>query len=191
MASTGLRISGLAVLCLMVSGLVVLDLAALPAGAHAGTSLETEVKTAYISKFAPFVTWPASPDHGAAFTVCVVGHDPFGPGLDAAISGLTYDDRPYSVVRVATIGPGSTCDIAYIGGASQEVAAALQAVRGTPTLTITDDGAPAGIIAFKMQAGKVRFRIDQTAAEANHLTISSKLLSLAISVRTDQGVIEP
>jgi hypothetical protein len=52
-------------------------------------------------------------------------------------------------------------------------------------LTVTDDQAdPAesGIINFVLENDRVRFAIDDGAAAANHLTISSKLLGLATRV---------
>ena len=154
--------------------------------------MATAVKAAYLTKFAPFVTWPADANKGSAFTICLVGGDPFGSSLDVAVDGLTVENRPYQIVRVDNVGPNSTCDIAYIhGSAKQSVAEAIRAVKGTPTLTVTDEGVPAGIISFKMQAGKVRFRIDRVAADTNGLVLSSKLLGLALSVKTDKGVIEP
>jgi hypothetical protein len=39
------------------------------------------------------------------------------------------------------------------------------------------------LISFSMEGGKVRFDINQDAAERAHLKISSKLLSLAKSVK--------
>jgi hypothetical protein len=164
----------------------------LPCPAVADRPSAAAVKMTYLYKFAPFVTWPDGANDPAHFTICVVGNDPFGGDLDKAVAALTDDTRPYAIVRTDTLGPQSKCDIAYVGGSSkQTIAAALQAARGTPTLTVTDEGAPAGIVSFKMQAGKVRFRIDQVAATANSVTISSKLLSLAVSVKTAQGVVEP
>ncbi len=154
--------------------------------------MATAVKMTYLYKFAPFVTWPVGANDPSRFTICVVGHDPFGGNLDQAIAGLSYDGRPYAVSRLEVISPQSKCDIAYLGGsAKQTIPAAIQAVNGSPTLTVTDEGGSPGIVSYKMQAGKVRFRIDQVAATANGVTISSKLLTLAVSVRTAQGVVEP
>jgi len=53
-------------------------------------------------------------------------------------------------------------------------------------LTVTDsmtDPRSKGIINFVIDNNRVRFEIDNRAAAENGLTISSKLLSLAISVR--------
>jgi hypothetical protein len=66
------------------------------------------------------------------------------------------------------------------------MASDLAALRGAPVLTITDaDRMPAavGIIGFTIRDGHVRFDVDDAAAAANGLTISSKLLGLAYSVK--------
>ena len=158
-----------------------------PAGAaRAGDppALETAVKATFLYKFAPFVTWPNSaPAPGAhPFTICVVGADPFGPVLDRAVAGQLYGQSPYQITRMDTIGPQSPCDIAYLGGSrGQSVEAALRTLHGAPVLTVTDEGSPSGMIAFAVENGRVRFRIDQVEAQAAGLVISSKLLSLAVS----------
>ncbi|HVZ30265.1 MAG TPA: YfiR family protein [Asticcacaulis sp.] len=163
-----------------------------PAPGFADESLAVAVKAAYLYKFAPFITWPAPPSPTAPFTICVVGADPFGAQLDRAVAGQAFGTRPYQVVRLEAIAADSVCNIAYIGGsAKQSVGAGLDAVKGAPVLTVTEDGPRAGTISFKMQAGKVRFRIDQVAASQDGLAISSKLLSLAVSVRTEHGTVEP
>lgn len=168
----------LCVICLLA--------AACPANARTAT-LETSVKATYLYKFAPFVTWPQS-DPAKPFVICVVGADPFGPVLDQAVTGQAYAQRPIQVTRLDAVGPQSGCDIAYLGGShAQPVEAALQALHGTPVLTVTDEAAPDGIIAFRLSGGHVRFRVDEAAADTAGLTISSKLLSLALSVRTKGG----
>jgi hypothetical protein len=156
--------------------------------AEAGTStLETSIKATYLYKFAPFVTWPQS-DPAKPFTICVVGSDPFGPVLDQAVAGQVYAQRPIQVARMETVGKQSGCDIAYLGGShAQSVEAALEALHGAPVLTVTDEGAPEGMIAFRVTDGHVRFRIDEDAVDDSGLTISSKLLSLALAVRAKGG----
>ena len=152
-------------------------------GSGPTAQLEVAVKATYLYKLAPFIDWPAG-NAAQPFTICVVGSDPFGAILDQAVAGQAFGARPYLIARVDTIGAGSTCNVAYIGGsASQSVANALQAVHGRPVLTVTDANDPSGIVDFAVQDGRVRFRIDQRAATENGLTISSKLLNLALSVK--------
>lgn len=150
---------------------------------------DVAVKADYLSKFAPFVTWPEIETKAVGpFTICVVGEDPFGDQISQAVAGQAIDTpsgpRAIEVVHVETIGAKSDCAIAYLGGSRTEsVGEALRAVRGTPTLTVTDEGNPPGIISFTVTEGHVRFRIDQVQARENGLVISSKLLDLALSVR--------
>lgn len=146
------------------------------------SQLETAVKATYLYKLAPFVEWPATEASGP-FTICVIGPDPFGPLLDNAVAGQAYAGRPFAVSRLTTLAPDA-CDIAYAGGSAQQVATTLRAAQGHPVLTVTDGGQAAGMVNFTIHQGKVRFRIDQVATEASGLAVSSKLLSLALSVRT-------
>jgi hypothetical protein len=166
-----------------------------PGAAAAGGPSEAAIEATYLYKFAPFVSWPDAAATGP-LTVCVVGDDPFGPLLDRAVAGQTLSTsqgtRGIEVAHIETIGPRSTCDIAYLGGSrAQNVAEALRAVRGAPILTVTDDDDPPGIIAFVVADGHVRFKVDQIQAKQNGLAISSKLLSLALAVRSAPGQVEP
>ncbi len=158
------------------------SLAAMALPCAAQTALETAVKATYLYKFAPFVTWPQTRD--GPFHICVVGDDPFGAALDQAVANQSYGTRPIQVVRLRAVAPDSPCDVAYIGGsASQDITAALKAVQGAPVLTVTDADQPEGIVQFAEDGGRVRFVIDQDQATANGLTISSKMLSLALTVK--------
>jgi hypothetical protein len=172
------RVLSLAVAALVFSGLA--------DAAQAQESLETAVKAAYLYKFAPFVEWPGAASRaGQPFTVCVVGADPFGSVLDRAVAGQKVGDRPIAVRRLAAAAHDAPCEIAFLGGSrGQSVKDELAVLHGAPVLTVTDGSPAPGIVDFALTQGRVRFRVDdQTAAEAG-LTISSKLLGLAVSVRS-------
>lgn len=168
--------------CLALVGLLLWpsDLLAEPDG-----RLETAVKATYLYKLAPFVTWPAGAlPSGAPFTICVVGADPFGSILDQAVAGQALGDHKIVVRRVARADAAAACPMMYLGGSpGQSVKEALKGLRGLPVLTVTDDGASPGIVDFALVGGRVRLRIDDQAAAEGGLTISSKLLTLALSVR--------
>lgn len=162
--------------------------AAATAGAQSA-SLEYAVKANYLYKFTPFVEWPArayaSPT--SPFAICVAGQDPFGPLLDRAVQGQQVDGHPIVVRRLAVAEPGAGCHMLFAGHSSrQSTAQMLSALAGQPVLTVTDQAAKGagGMIQFVLQDGRVRFAIDAKAAAAGGLTISSKLLGLAVSVRT-------
>ena len=159
-------------------------------GGAAQPSLEYPVKATYLYKFAPFVDWPAGAftSTGAPFTICVAGADPFGPLLDQIVGNQRVYQRPIVVRRMAKVEAGAPCQILYLGGGkAQSTGDALAAVRGAPILTVTDSalrtGGAKGVIDFVVKDNRVRFEIDDQAAAANGLNISSKLLSLAVAVK--------
>lgn len=156
------------------------------AGAQA--SLEYPVKATYLYKFAPFVEWPQAAFESPAspFVICIAGPDPFGTVLEQAVVSQRVGARPIAVKRLPRGDRSAGCHVMYIGARSGPAAEALAAVRGAPVLTVTDSsrgGGPRGVIDFVVQQNKVRFQIDEQAARQNGLSISSKLLSLAVAVK--------
>lgn len=157
----------------------------------AQSPLENTVKAAYLSKLAAFVDWPASSfaTPASPLRVCVVGDDPFKSELDRAVTGLVVAGRPEQTARFATVEAGMACQVAYIAGSTaQNRSDALRALQGQPVLTVTDQkpGDPPGdqgIVSFVVKDNRVRFQIDETKAQADHLVLSGKLLSLALEVR--------
>ncbi|HEY3697312.1 YfiR family protein [Phenylobacterium sp.] len=161
--------------------------AAAPIAAAQPPTLEFPVKAAFLYKFGAYVEWPASafPSPASPFTVCVVGHDPFGALLDRSVQGQTVGARPIVVRRVGVATGAAGCHIAFVGGSSEHpAAAALKALAGAPVLTVTDGpvNEGRGAIHFIVTANRVRFIIDLRAAAAGGLTVSSKLLNLAAEV---------
>jgi hypothetical protein len=151
-----------------------------------GPALEYAVKANYLVKLAPFVGWPPRSFSGQSrsFDICVVGEDPFGSALDEAARGQSVDGRPVTVRRLRSVEPGSGCHVVYVGR-SRESAEDLRTLHGAPVLTVTDDrsGVNGGVVRFVVSDGRVRFVIDLAAAQAANLTLSSKLLALALSVQ--------
>lgn len=152
-------------------------------------SPEYAVKADYLSKFAPFVEWPggvfASP--ASPFVVCFAGDEPFGPVLARNLEAQRVGRRPVVVRRMAKVEDRGDCHVLYLAGSkSQSIADGLAIVRGSPVLTVTDSrssGPARGIIHFVIDSNRVRFQVDDQAAANNGLTLSSKLLSLALSVK--------
>lgn len=159
---------------------------------HGGVSaaqpqqLEQAVKASFLFKFAPFVEWPASALSGPdrIFTICISGEDPFGQTLNEVIRGQRVAGRPVEVRRLADGASTTNCQILFAGRSGTANSAAFAGVAGQPVLTVTDrnTGVSGAMIQFVMQKGRVRFQIDDGMARANGLTISSKLLGLAVAV---------
>lgn len=174
-------------LLIIVASLMPAIAAAASPGAGDPTALELAVKASYLTKFAPFVRWPpgafASPQE--PLTICVAGDDPFGPMLDDAARGQRVAGHPLAVKRLAAAAQTAACQILFVGrSANTSTEELLREVGGQPVLTVTDRsrGVAGGIVQFVLEHGRVRFAIDQAAADLCGLSISSKLLALAVKV---------
>lgn len=171
------RIAGclLVVLLLSVASLVVADEV---------QTTEYRVKTAFLYNFSRFVTWPQAAllDH-TEFSFCVIGKDPFGTQLDK-LTAKTVHDKSLVVTRLSSLAMIDRCHLLYIGE-NTELGDVLLLLREKPVLTVSDTAdfvEQGGIIQFVLVDNKVGFRINVDAANTAGLSISSKLLSLAISV---------
>lgn len=162
-----------------------------PASAIRGTPpklLELSVKATFLPKFLSYIAWPPNVGASANETIqlCVIGRDPFGARLDEAVAGQRVDQHPVAVRRIETAQAATGCRLAFVGGsAAQTAAATLKALQGTPVLTVTDSrlGPARGMVHFDLKDGRVRFHIDDASAASSDLSISSRLLSLALSVK--------
>jgi hypothetical protein len=148
------------------------------------------IKAAFLPKFARYVDWPAAnaPAEGRPYQLCLIGQDPFGPLVDRFAAGEQIDGHPVAVHRMAEP-DAAACHVAFVEGRTpEETRQLLAGLHGHPVLTITDAraGSPRGMIHFTVAGGRVRFFIDQAAAMQEGLTISSRLLALALSVRENR-----
>ena len=154
-------------------------------GAQTGNASEAQVKAVFLFNFAQFVDWPpeAVPDSQAPLVIGILGADPFGAFLDATVRGERRGARPFAVQRYQRVEDITRCDILFInrsaGAQPEEILARL---KNRPILTVSDADRFAergGMIRFVTDRSRIRLQINPEAAEAAHLTISSKLLRVA------------
>lgn len=149
----------------------------------AAQPLEYEVKAAFLLNFTKFIDWPPSAfaDSNSPLAICVLGKDPFGSSLDQMLQGETVDNRQLIVRRLSEIPSPHQCQVVFFGSGDRDTPKTLSDL-GRGVLTVGDgkkflqDG---GMIAFVIESRRVRFDIDQAAAERAGLTLSSKLLGVA------------
>ncbi|MGD9964960.1 MAG: YfiR family protein [Hyphomonadaceae bacterium] len=144
------------------------------------------VKATFLYRFASFVTWPsgafASAD--APIVLCVIGADSFARALRTAARGQSVNGRSFEVRRLGDPAGARQCHAVYVAGF--RAADTLRAVRGAPVLTVTDGAIGdevRGVIHFVIVDDRVRFHIDDARAAEADLFLSSRLLSIAVSVR--------
>jgi len=157
---------------------------------------EYAVKAAYLFNFGKFVRFAPSDavNNRQTFDICIVGEDPLGHTLDDITANEELDSKPVRVVRLKTAAEARGCAVAYISSSEgARVGADLEALRGQPVLTVSDDAnflQHGGMIQFVTVGNHVRFAVNLNAARNAQLGLSSELLKVAISVngQTSTGV---
>jgi hypothetical protein len=151
---------------------------------------EYQVKAVFIFNFSHFVEWPSqafdTPDE--PFVIGVIGEDPFGVRMDEAVKGELIGTHPIVVRRFHHADDMGKCQILFIDQSeTSQLAHILTLLGHRSTLTVADlsGAAERGVmIQFVTDNNRLRLRINDEAARAAGLTISSKLLRPAEIVTT-------
>lgn len=154
------------------------------AQSSAAAPRDTQVKAAFLHKFASFVEWPAAafPRPETPLRIGVLGDEQLWRDLAELARDRDRDGRPVTVVRLS---PGDTLGgfhILYLKAGSPARIADLLGYVPEGTLTVADsDGAhPRGsVLSFFLEEGRVRFGASQEAAARQKLRLSSRLLAVA------------
>jgi len=159
------------------------------AGAQASVPTEYQVKAAFLYNFAKFVEWPASrfPSAAAPLKICVFGQNPFGEGLREITREKMVNGRKIEVSDVADVQQAKNCHVLFIAWPGRaQMRQILESLHGAGILTVGDSKSfieQGGMINFVLENERVQFEVNPKAADQAGLKISSKLLSVAKSVR--------
>ena len=170
----------------MLTTLVAVASAVAGSGQEAPTAIAVEAT--FLSKFAPFVEWPASAFRSSRspLRICVVGDDELGMLARRAAAGQHLGDRDVIVDLLPVVHADEDCQILFAGGRRRAaIRDALGAVGGRPVLTVTDlagEGSEQAMVRFVLREGRVRFVIDEGRTEASGMKISPEVLQLALQV---------
>ena len=163
-------------------------LAAVQGPAQSPQPSEYQLKAAYLFNFAKFIDWPqeAFPDAKAPFLIGILGDSPFGNDLQQTVAGKKINEHEIAVRPFRNPAEATNCHILFISTSEKKrLPEIIQSLRGTAVLTVGETEQfieTGGMVNFVEEASKIRFQINDTAAKAARLKISSKLLSLAIRV---------
>lgn len=152
--------------------------------------LERRVKAAFLYKFAGYVEWPegtfAAPE--TPITIGVAGDDALSAELAQVVTGRNVEGRPLLVKRMRDHEALTGVHILFVSHAERSrLGPLVRAAPSEPLLIISEsDGAlnQGSAINFVVNGGKVRFEIALDNAEKRSLRLSSRLLTVAQSVRT-------
>lgn len=147
---------------------------------------ESQVKAAYLYNFGKFVRWDSGPSPTNAFTICVLGKDPFGSALQTTVAGEKIDGENIAIKDLAGLSEIARCRILFISSSEESrLKSILATVRPLNLLTVSDISGFAqrgGMIELIRQEGRVRFEVNLSAVTEAKLTLSSELLKVAVKV---------
>ncbi len=150
---------------------------------------EYQVKAAFIYNFAKFVEWPpeAFKDGSGAIHICILGPSPLDWMIEDMVRNKNVDGHALEVRKFDNVNQAANCQILFVSASEQKhLRAILLSTKTNDSLTVGETDtfvADGGVIGFNLDRGRIHFDINLQAAQLQRLQISSKLLSLATSVR--------
>jgi len=153
--------------------------------AFAQDSREEAITAAMIYNFARFTRWPdgAMIEENQLLTICVSRASPLRAAL-TRIEGKPVHGKPVSIEAISSAQEiGTTCQVIVL---SPELSAAPFTTSGEGILYIATDESVApqfASIALVKIGRQIRFVANPAAAKSSGVTLSSKLIDLAVSVR--------
>jgi len=158
----------------------------LPAPIHAQVSREYQLKAVFLLRLAQFTQWPSDAFAGSdsPLVICVLGENPFGDALDAAVRGETAHGHRLAVQRMRGLDQIRACHMLFIFAAgprqAKEITAAL---AGRSVLTVADGealpSAYEAMVRFVTEQNKIKLLVNPKAAAAARLVFDPRLLRAA------------
>lgn len=150
---------------------------------------EYQIKAAFLFNFAKFVEWPPEAYSGPAspMVIGVLGDNVFGGSLEQTIRNKTINDRPLQFKAFHSVTEITNCHVLFISPSEEgHFPKIVAALHDASILTVSQSDRfieAGGMINFVIEENRIRFQINNEAAQKAGLKISSKLLSLAVSSR--------
>jgi len=135
---------------------------------------------------AQFTQWPGDafeqPD--SPIVLCVLGENPFGEALEAAVRGETAQGRKLVVQHHRGIEGIKACHVLYISRpVARQPKEVIPALAGRSVLTVTESDALAraypAMVRFATEQNRIKLLINVKAATAARLVFDSRLLRAA------------
>jgi len=165
-----------------------IGLSSLLPSAYAADLGEYQVKAGFLFNFAKFTEWPAEAfaARDPRLILCIIGKDPFGGGVLAALESRTIGNREFHTRRGVALDDLGGCQVVFIAGSEERnLAAILRAASIRPILTVSDiDGfvEAGGMIGLMAVDERIQFDVNLGACQRAALRPSSQMLKLARQV---------
>ena len=149
---------------------------------------ELQAKAGFLYNFALFTTWPTNALSGSTqpILIGVLGHDSSASVIRETLAGKRINQHPLEVREYEHAREARGCHVLYIGlTEASQLAEELPGLDNAAVLTVGDLAGFAeqgGMIALVKTNNRVAFTINLAAAKKSGVTLSSKLLRLAVKV---------
>lgn len=154
---------------------------------------EYKIKAAFLYNFTKLTEWPTNMfvSSNAPIVIGVIGKDPFGRLLDDTVKGKIIQGRKIVIERFNEPGSGlAKCHLLFIAKPEEERLAEIFSLVATrPVLTVSEIDRfnyKGGMIWLVKKEDEIKFRIRQSLVRESGLTLSSKLLALAVNATAKQ-----
>jgi hypothetical protein len=144
------------------------------------------LKAVFLWRLAQFTEWPGDAFERAdsPIVICVLGENPFGDTLDAAVRGETAHGRKLVVQYSRGVDQAKACHIVYISGdVARQVKELGAALAGRSILTVKDLDSLGrsydAMIRFLTEQNRIKLRINLKAVTAARLVLDPRLLRAA------------
>ena len=172
----------------VAAGCLALCLMAAAGLARPQAPLESEVKAAYLYKFATFVEWPegsfAGPD--SVLQIGVAGNDALAERLARIVGGRKVNGHAVAIRKVRRGEPTAGLHILFVGTSDRAaIGDHLNAARGQSVLTVTDTDealALGSMVNFVVTGQRLRFEVALDHVAPSRLRISARMLAAALRV---------
>lgn len=171
-----------------LAGLMILLLGSLSASGQASMS-EYQLKALFLLNFVKYVDWPEDVASGttAPIVIGVLGQDKFNDSLTQVVEGKTINGHTIIIKHFSADDDLSRCAILFISSSEDpRLSEILEKTNTLPILTVGEDESfweKGGIINFTLEEDKIHIEVNLNAAQKVKLQISSKLLSVAATVK--------
>ncbi len=152
---------------------------------QAGTTVEYQVKAAFLYHFANFVDWPSSTFKATEghVRICLLGKSPFGEILAASLAKKTVGDHAFNIQENPPKAQLQQCHILYLPDTeTAKIQRFRKEISQGEVLTVGETFEfieKGGMVQFFLQDKKVKFAVNPDAINQTNLKVSSKLLRLA------------
>ena len=158
-------------------------LAAAVSGAGTGSYSDTDVKAAFLLRFASYVSWPEEQSTPSPLRIAVLGSPETAAKLRALVDDRGGANQSLGVRSISSLEEARDAHMLYLGSEHRADSRALPLLAdGRGMLVITDSArglAAGGAINFVTVDQRVRFEVSLEAARRANVNISAELLAVA------------